>query len=127
MKYTAIILTAFLVLSLFQTSCSKTSKKWDKVVFGQIVDSTNNMPINQTTFVLYVHDPGSGWHKKASYEEQSFVTDNNGNFHVSYTTRDGNSLEIDFPENGPNGGAIWKRGINNEKEINTGILYTSRQ
>src|SRR5688572_13724451 len=106
MKPISITLTCFLFLSFLCTSCSKTSKKWDKVVFGKIVDSTNNEPMAQTTFVLYIHDIGRGWHMNPSYEEQSFVTDENGNFNVTYNTKKGDLLEIDF-RNSPDGGFIW--------------------
>jgi len=93
------------------------------MVHGQIVDSTvtTNAPISNTSFALTVVEGGYP-DKKTPY---TFVTDNNGNFRVSF---DAKNL-IDFMLSYPSGQAIPGPRIDfasNKYDYDFGIVKTKK-
>lgn len=73
-----LIVLFIIVGSLRICSCKKDSQK-NRVIHGQIIDSTTHIPIANTGFTFYVGQ-SSGISMKYVYEPYDFTTDSRGYF-----------------------------------------------
>lgn len=81
---------------LFCLSCHKSHSY---IVHGQIVDSTvtPNVPISNTSFVLTVFEESATTSSPTQKTPYTFVTDNNGNFSVSFDAKNLVDLGLSYP------------------------------
>jgi len=93
---TVIKLSAFYIVIIFISSCQKTHSY---MVHGQMVDSTvtPNASISNTSFVLTVMYDGPSLSYPMQKTPYTFVTDNNGNFSVSFDVKNLEGFIISYP------------------------------
>ena len=124
-----IILTV--VLTAFCLSCSKSHKNKERFLTGRIIDSSNNLPISNTAFVLFTYDKAGSNHGD-TYEQFGFTTDSNGHFLAVYNLKNGgNTLEIQYPADEPTwmGGyrSVWRGDLAGNTMMDIGAIFTYKQ
>lgn len=120
MKKLLLIASLLLVVT---TSCFKTR---DRMVTGQIVDSTNNQAIANTDFELIVTE-SQGWMHGFSHTYYTFTTNDDGNFIVNFSAKDYSEIGISKSNtHSYDQKYIWGTELSNDHDYNTGTIYTTQ-
>lgn len=115
-------LQILIISSLLLTSCIKSPfiDSENRTIHGQIIDSTTNQPISNTSFNLVIFQSKDLKWMSTPYP---FVTDAQGNFKTTVYAKNEAELYIKFSINS---NAIWWSDAQYTTDFNTGIIRTKK-